>query len=170
MRKLLCVACLLVIPVIFIVSCGKKEASAPDHLMVSLSASAQVIQGESSLSCTVTRNAEGVAVITVTEPAQLNGMSFEWRGDGYGISYNGLACETEKPFLPSTSFASAIINVLTACENVDSLVVQSQDGGKTVYSGSSESGRFEITVNNSDGFIEKITIAELKLTVDLTKQ
>lgn len=170
MRKLLCAACLLVIPILFIVSCGRKQPETPDHLLVSVAVNAQVTQGDSALSCSVTRNTEGIAVITVTQPSLLNGMSFEWRGDGYGISYNGLACKTEQPFLPSTSFASAIINVFSACENIDALVVQSQEGGKTTYSGSSESGRFEIVADNSDGFIEKLTVPDLKLTVDFTRQ
>ncbi len=169
MRKLLCAACLLVIPVLFIVSCSEKPPKAPDQLMVSVAANAQITQGESALTCSVTRNSEGIAVITVSQPSLLNGMSFEWRGDGYGISYNGLACKAEQPFLPSTSFASAIINVFSACENIDALVIQSQEGEKTTYSGSSESGRFEVVADNSDGFIEKLTVPDLKLTVDFTR-
>ena len=168
-RTFLCVLVLAGITLLFMVSCNKKEEQPPDQIMASVSASAQVTQGESSLSCTVVRNPEGVGVISVTQPASLEGLCFEWKGNGYGLSYHGLACEAGTPFLPSTSFASAIMNVLKSCERMEGLQIQSQEDGKTVYSGESESGRFTITVDNQDGFIEKISIEDLQLSVDFTR-
>ena len=58
-RKFLCVLVLAGITLLFMVSCNKKEEQPPDQIMASVSASAQVTQGESSLSCTVVRNPEG---------------------------------------------------------------------------------------------------------------
>ena len=61
------------------------------------------------------------------------------------------------------------MNVLKSCERMEGLQIQSQEDGKTVYSGESESGRFTITVDNQDGFIEKISIEDLQLSVDFTR-
>ena len=169
-RKFLCLLILAGLTLLFTVSCGKKEEQPPDQVMADISASAQVVQGDSRLSCTVTRNPEGVGVISVTQPAPLEGLCFEWKGNGYGISYHGLACEASTPFLPSTSFASAIMNALEVCESMDQLQIQSQEDGKTVYSGSSESGPFIITVDNQDGFIEQLSMEDLQLSVNFTRQ
>ena len=42
-------------------------------------------------------------------------------GDAYCISYNGLKCETDKPFLPNSSFATALMNVLEGAADTDAL-------------------------------------------------
>ena len=100
-RKFLCVLVLAGITLLFMVSCNKKEEQPPDQIMASVSASAQVTQGESSLSCTVVRNPEGVGVISVTQPASLEGLCFEWKGNGYGLSWRARRVRRFCPVPPS---------------------------------------------------------------------
>ena len=106
-------------------------------------------------------NTEQQASVTITSPEQLSGMCFEWSGENSGISYQGLSCRTEQPFLPKTSFAAIIVNVLQAASVPENLTDQGPRDGMSCFTGQSESGPFTILVNSSNGYIQEILLEEL---------
>lgn len=164
---------LLLVPslcVLLFVSCKQQAGTiAAEDVVTSFSANVQVTQEDSVILCTISRTPESIAAVTVTEPQQLNGMRFEWRGSGYGISYNGITCETEKPFLPNTSFAAALVNALTEAAKPEGLAFEAMQEERALFSGTCDSGRFQIWVNNANGLIEQLTVDELKLKAVFTE-
>jgi hypothetical protein len=172
MRRILCVFFLLLIPTVLFTSCrgGEPEMFTADQVVTSFSAEMKVQMLDSTIGCTLVRNDEGLAQVCVTDPAPLSGMRFEWRGDGYAISYDGLVCQTQSPFLPSTSFAAAVVNVLASASKAEALTAEGYEEGAAVFSGGCDSGHYKIWVNPSNGFIEKITIQELGLEAQLLEQ
>lgn len=154
---------------ICLVSC-KSSNIALHQVVTNFSADVTVTMNESEICCTLTRAAEGVGTIAVTKPEALSSMCFLWQGNSYGLSYQGLQCTTEHPFLPNSSFAAALMNVLNASSQYESLKLVSQENGKAVFSGECDSGQFKIAVNISSGFIEEVTIDDLKLKATFTNQ
>ena len=162
MKKLLCLLCILAIAGVPLASCHKApSAITAEQVVASFSAQAQVTQQESVIGCNVARTPEGLAAVTITAPEQLSGMCFEWSGENSGFSYQGLSCRTEQPFLPKTSFAAIIVNVLQAASVPENLTDQGPRDGMSCFTGQSESGPFTILVNSSNGYIQEILLEEL---------
>ncbi len=146
----------------------KSEPLSPDQIRLDFTCDAAVTVEDSEIGCTFSHTAQGVGYVLVTVPEQLAGVCFEWMGDAYCISYNGLKCETDKPFLPNSSFATALMNVLEGAADTDALTRETSDGGVTVFSGDSRSGLFRISVDNASGYIVELSVDALKLRAELT--
>lgn len=171
MKKLLCLLCILAVAGITLASCHKPpSAITAEQVVASFSAQAQVTQQGSVIGCSVTRTPEGLAAVTVTSPEQLKGMCFEWNVENSGISYQGLSCRTEQPFLPKTSFAAVIVNVLKAVSVPENLTDQGERDGMACFSGQSDSGPFIILVDCSNGYIQEILLEELDFRAVFSEQ
>ena len=150
-------------------TCGENGNSAGD-IVTNFTSNADVTIDGEKIKCSVSRDIQGLTNITIKEPKVLEGMTYSWNGNGYGVSYHNLSCNTETAFIPDNSFAAAINNVLDATKDLESLNCDSNKNGYTAYSGDSRSGKFILTVSNSDGAINKIEIKDLNLVAQLEPQ
>ena len=149
-------------------ACSSGGSAQPAETITKFSANILVTMGESEISCQLYRKGTGDVSLTVKEPVQLAGMGFEWKDNRYAISYNGLRTETENPFLPASSFASAIVSVLDAAE-AGNAQNEGEKDGFVFYTGECSSGAYQYGVNSYTGFIEQITLEDLGIKAVLSE-
>lgn len=148
--------------------CSAGGSAEAHETVTKFSSEIEIAMGESKISCKLQRKAAGDVSLTVDEPVQLSGMGFEWKNNRYAISYNGLRTETENPFLPSSSFASAVVAVLDAAENGDALKSGEEKDGLVSYQGESSCGAYQYLVNSETGYIEQILLDNLGIKAVLS--
>lgn len=144
----------------------KSEPFTPEKICLSFTCDASVTLGESTVDCTFSHTAQEVGYVLINSPAQLAGVCFEWTGDAYCISYNGLRCESDEPFLSNFSFATALMNVFAAAADGDSLTSEGESSEAAVFSGNSRSGPFQITVDPKSGYVREVKVDSLKLKAE----
>lgn len=148
-----------------ILSTGCSEQLTPEKDPVTdFSCNADVVMNDCNIKCKIFRTSEGLSEIEVTSPEELNGLKYKWLGNNYSVSYQGLTCETQSQFLPDNSFAKAIVNALNETSKPESLTPVSSQKDSSTYSGNTDSGKFQITVDNSSGFIKELSFDDSSLT------
>lgn len=124
---------------------------------------AVVKYGKMQLSGTLHCPGGSVFSFTVAEPQKLNGLSLNWNGDAFTMSYLGMEWNGDAVGLPDTAFAGAIRNVLNAV-SAGRLTGSPNQDGKCVIAGGSESGDYKLTVE-MDGFPVSLSVPALDLEV-----
>lgn len=110
-----------------------------------------------NITCEISRSAQGISEITFKSPQELDGMKFKWAGNNYSISYKDLICETETPYLPNNSFAMCIVNALNEISKPESLTFITSQKNFNIYSGNSDSGQFQVTIDSQTGNITDLS-------------
>lgn len=167
MRRVIFVAVSALVLIFCISSCTEKAPSVPE-IVAGFKANAQVDMGEVSLGCSVSHTSGGVSSVTIQKPEGLKGLSFRWLGGTYAISYNELLCETQSSYLPSNSFAEAIVNALNTASKEGGVTYTKSEDGCAVFSGSCSSGDFLLYADEKSGYITKIDFPEINTTVTFT--
>lgn len=170
MRRFIPVAVAIVSVMAFFAACTFFQDK-PIEPIIDFSAAAKVTENDNVFSCEVSNTRAGVASVMLTAPDTLQGLCFKWLGgDAYSIEYNDLFCQSNTEYLPATSFASALVHVLSACSLPEQLTVKQREKAVTRFSGTCESGNFIITCDNKTHFIQKVEIEELSLIVEFQNQ
>lgn len=162
MRRIIFTAVAAVILIFSIASCTSKAPKIPD-LVTGFSGNVDVEMGETKIKCSISHTEKGISSVTVSSPEGLKGLSFKNLGGTYAISYNELICETKTSFLPDSSFAQAITNVLDKASEENGAVYQKTEEENAVFTGTSASGEFTIYADSETGFIEKLEIPEVNI-------
>lgn len=162
MRRIIFTAVAAVILIFSIASCTSKAPKIPD-LVTGFSGNVDVEMGETKIKCSISHTEKGISSVTVSSPEGLKGLSFKNLGGTYAISYNELICETKTSFLPDSSFAQAITNVLDKASEENGAVYQKTEEENAVFTGTSVSGEFTIYADSETGFIEKLEIPEVNI-------
>ncbi len=167
LRRVIFTAIAAVILIVSITSCTEKAPKIPE-LVTGFSGNANVEMGETKLQCSVSHTERGISSITVSEPEGLKGLSFKNLGGTYAISYNDLICETENSFLPDSSFAKVITNVLDKASEENGASYQKSEEDNAVFSGTSKSGDFMIYADSETGMIKKIEVPKINITAQFS--
>lgn len=162
MRRIIFTAIAAVILIFSIASCASKAPEIPE-LVTEFSGDADVEMGDTKLKCNVVHTEKGIASVTISSPEGLKGLSFKNLGGTYAISYNELICETKTSFLPNSSFAQAIVNVLDKVAEENGAVYQTTEEDNAVFSGTSKSGDFKLYADSKTGIIKKIDLPEVNI-------
>ncbi|MCM1054629.1 MAG: hypothetical protein NC394_03815 [Bacteroides sp.] len=158
------------ITVLTFTSCGAQKllSPKPPDLNKLFTFSANVSCGASSFSALFSRAAIGCWEVTVTEPYELQGITFTYTKGKAGASLDGLAAET----LTSDFSSSPVACIAEALENAvqDGLAsVVYEDGSYSVHSGgtvmtfpqgSSSPNGFELTEKRIKGEITEFNVVE----------
>lgn len=92
---------------------------------------------------------EGRSSFTFTEPENLAGLNFIWDGDKYEISRENLKGEFNlDPFAPD-SFASVIVNVLSALRDPKNVSLGKNNEDGKIYEGEINSVKFRVGVDKA---------------------
>lgn len=139
-----------------------------EDIVSSFKAKMIVTQNDSVIECSVCRNNEESAQITIDKPDQIKGLKFKWSGNDNGIIFGDFQLKTETAFLPDSSFAQAIMNVLKVSSKPENLTSEANLERKNEFSGMCDSGKFKLIVNDQ-GLIETIYIEDMKLEANFTE-
>lgn len=152
-----------VILIFSIASCTSKAPKIPE-LVTGFLGNVDVEMGDTKIKCSISHTEKGVSSVTVSSPEGLKGLSFKNLGGSYAISYNELICETKTSFLPDSSFAQAITNVLDKASEENGAVYQNTEDSYAVFTGTSDSGEFTIYADSDTGYIDRIELSEVNIS------
>lgn len=110
--------------------------------------------------CNLSRDAPGRASVQLLN-GDLNGLSYNWDGDGFSVSYGDVCAKSEDCVLPDTSFAVALLQVLDYAERSDSLT----PGSNGTFTGNLNDCDFTITVDKNSGNIQTLAFPQKNLSV-----
>ncbi|QEY34125.1 hypothetical protein FL966_03170 [Caproiciproducens galactitolivorans] len=158
MRRIFCIFAFLVL-VLPLAACSSPTVQAAE-IHFSFQCKADVNTNGEQFLCNLSRTAPGRASVQVLS-GDLDGLSFDWDGDGFSISYKDLCAKSEDCVLPDTAFASVLVKVLDYAERSDSLT----SGADGSFTGTFEDKDFTITVDKNTGDIQTLVIPETNLSV-----
>lgn len=169
MRRVIIVIGVLAIVLISVVACNGNGADVKTPV-IAFSAVATVTENECKYVCQVNSTSNEVASVVILKPETLNGITYKWLGDSYCIEYKDLYCESNVEYLPKTSFASVLIDVLKQSENAKNLEFLEIQSEEVLYKGTTKVGDFKLKCNKNSGLINTITVERIGLKVEFSKQ
>lgn len=111
--------------------------------------------------CELTCPGGGGFTAKLSQPALLDGLTMNWDGEGFILSYLGIERRLDGSGLPDTAFAEAVRNALQAAAGQ---LMDGADKGGYVLEGGSDSGDYTLTFS-SDGYPASLTVPALDLSV-----
>lgn len=141
-----CVSFLLVL-----CACSSVKPADP---VFNFEAQTRVTMGEKQYACSLSRSAPQSARLTVSEPKELDGMTWLWSAGGFSVTYAGLTVNEEQCVLPENSFIPLLLKALDAASVQDALTTS----GDGVFFGSVGGENFTLTADRSSGRILELEI------------
>ena len=117
--------------------------------------------------CNLKHTPEQINVLEITNPKELEGLTFTWEQEKCTVIWKELNCELNKEFLPQSSFAEAIILVLNSISDRNSLNFESGNSEESIFTGDIPIGKFKIKVGK-DGTIKNVYIPDINLEAELS--
>jgi hypothetical protein len=155
------IAAIIGILLIFVFSgCAKQDIKAEEIDFI-FNCKANVTFEGQKLTCQLNRTAPEIINIQIIS-GDLNGLIYDWDGEGFSISYSGITAKSENSVLPKAAFAEIIKQTLDcACK----------DGALTKTHGNEFAGKYndmDFTIaTDGNGQISKITIPQRGITAEL---
>ncbi|HHZ05999.1 MAG TPA: hypothetical protein GX401_04335 [Clostridiales bacterium] len=158
-------AFLAIISMVIVVIAGCNNTSVPNSINLQFSAAATL----NNCVYDIIYTGKNLATVTVSEPEEIKGVTYIWQGGDCSIEYGELACKTDTLYLPDSSYAVIIVNVLNELNNMESLQVVSSSQESTVFKGNCTSGDFTVMVDNATTFVQSITMTDSDILIKLSK-
>ena len=111
--------------------------------------------------CELTCPGNGGFTAKLSQPALLDGLTMNWDGEGFTLSYLGIERRLDGSGLPDTAFAAAVRNAL---QSAAGQLMDGSDKGGYVLEGGSDSGDYTLTFS-SDGYPATLVVPALDLNV-----
>jgi hypothetical protein len=112
--------------------------------------------------CSFSRSGPEDAEMKVLEGGSA-GMGFDWSGDGFTLTYQGLAAKSEKCVLPDTSFEAVLVRVLDEAQKPG--VLTWTHGNE--FSGNAGGDDFLLTADPNSGQIQTVSVPGMGVSVQL---
>lgn len=164
MKKRLLIISLLIFTVVAAPSCSsaKTEAKIPQSIISGFNCDMTVSYNGMSISAHMTMPSVGVCVIEITGPAPLSGMSLEWSGGEFTLSYMGISVPFDSEILPDSGFAEGIVNSLdAAAQETEFEIIKA--GTNYVYSAVGKSGKYSLSFDCESGALTGISIPSISM-------
>ena len=141
--------------------CGPTGRQAADPVTEGFSCTAQLDYSGQHYVCRLTCAGGGAFTAKLSQPALLDGLTMEWDGEGFSLSYLGLERRLDGSGLPDTAFASAVRHVLQAAGEQ---LMDGQELSGRKLEGGSEAGDYTLTFSD-DGYPASLSLPALDLEV-----
>lgn len=108
------------------------------------------------------------STIQITSPPGAEGLTFKKQNGEVIVTYKNLEIKNNNANIISGSFVSDILDILEHFEKKNTMNIISSENGISTYSGTMESGNFEIDLYDSSGFMKEIRFLKHNLVVQLS--
>ena len=116
---------------------------------------AQVQAAGQEITCTFTRSEGEMASIGILSPQEIQGLSYDWTGTGFSVSYAGVTETSAECTLPGDSFAPVLVKAMNAAAREGGLS-QGEEGNS--YAGSFDGKGFTLTADPQTGNILTLSV------------
>lgn len=144
-------------------SCSKK----PAEIKKDFSATIDCDYNGTKLKAEINAEKHNDLVIKMLEPRGVEGYAYTYKGGRLNINYNELNIDSADDYLPSSSFAEAIYNVLKSV-NSEKAVLNGSYNSLAEYKGKCDSGNYILKTDINTGYISELEIKEIKLTASFS--
>lgn len=158
----------MVLPVFFLSSCSREILPSSKSPVLNFSAMGSFLENESIVNFNLTFKEQNEILIEIVSPPGAQGLTFKKENGKVVVKYKDLEVKNESSNLISGSFISDILDILEYFEKNSTLNVIATENGVSTYSGSTDSGNFEIDMYDSSGFIKEIRFLKHNLVVKLS--
>jgi hypothetical protein len=145
------IAFFAVLLLIVFAGCSRAEVKA-EEIDFHFQCDVNIVSGEQKINCCLNRTSPGIVSLKIAS-GDLNGMTYDWSGEDFSITYCGLTAKSESCVLPTYSFAEVLKQTLDCAEKSGSLT--KTHGNE--FSGNLNGFDFTLTTDG-DGRIQKITV------------
>ena len=149
--------CVLLFPVLS--GCSAQNLEAED-IDFTFSCKIDVKSDCGNMTCDFVRAGPQSADIGILS-GDAEGLSYDWNGGEFTVSYGGLSVQNDSCALPSTSFAALLVGSLDCAQQKDALT-RSREGE---FSGRAEGFDFILKADVSTGQITEFSVPEKNLNV-----
>lgn len=132
-------------------------------LLFSFQCKAEVTAGQNRYSCIFTHSAPGMGSVQITS-GNLAGLMYNWSGENFSVSYNGVTAESADCVLPKTSFANLLQSTVDRAQKDGSLA--KTHGSE--FSGTGDGYDFTLTADAATGQMQKISIPKYEISADFS--
>ncbi|MCH5304328.1 MAG: hypothetical protein J1E41_05645, partial [Ruminococcus sp.] len=108
-------------------------------------------------------------VIKMKSPECMNGYTYSYKDGNFKISYKNFNIDADGSYLPNTSFAEIIYNVIRSIKKEGNCIYQGEYNSFAEYKGNCDSGMYTLTTDFSTGLIKEISLKENKFKAKLKK-
>ncbi len=157
MKKIIC----LVIPLIFLCSCGKKSQVTP-HL-TGLSFEAQIVYYNENYSCQCVISEDGALTAKITEPEILKDFTLRVSKDGITADYLGITYTPTGNNMPFSGVIDSFYKVLLQCVEENSTATLSKN--EHIIKGSFEDLGYTLYIS-STGLPQKLLLPDERFSVN----
>ena len=161
--KKICTAVL--ISAILMSGCSAIPENSCEKPVFTMDCKLSVVQSEEEIVCHLNRTGPRMMDITVESPEEIQGLRFDWAGDGFSMVYAGISTERGQCMLPEYGFAFLVADVLEVASVGEGLSMT----GDCEYSGSVKGERFTLKVDPDTGWITKIDIPSKGVRINLSE-
>ena len=144
-------------------SCSKK----PAEIKKDFSSTIDCDYNGTKLKAEISAEKHNDLVIKMLEPRGVEDYAYTYKGGRLNINYNDLNIDSADDYLPSSSFAEAIYNVLKSV-NSEKAVLNGSYNSLAEYKGKCDSGNYILKTDINTGYISELEIKEIKLTASFS--
>lgn len=143
-------------------SVAKTKTEAPSSIISGFSCDITLSYSDMSISAHMTWPSAGVCCIEIKEPASLSGMTLNWSGGEFSLSYMGIEVPFSEEILPNAGFAEGIVNSLEAAvQETEFEIIKS--GNEYIYSAIGKSGDYSLSFDENSGNLTGISVPSINL-------
>lgn len=145
--------------------CSAPSSTDSPVLIKNFECDMRVVSGRGNYLCRLRRTDES-SVLTVKEPAELDGLELEYQGGVYSVSFKGLKMSLDDSKTQLTKhFADAVMKILDRTFSLEKISAKHEDG-VWVYNGETSYGGFELRFDG-DGKILSVRIPRIETEITM---
>ena len=166
-KRLLIIPALILLIIMPCCQAAKTETEAPRSIISGFSCDITANYNSMSISARMTWPSAGVCCIEIKEPIPLSGMTLNWSGGEFSLSYMGIEMPFSEEILPDSGFAEGIVNSLEAAvQETEFEIIKS--GNEYIYSASGKSGDYSLSFDENSGILTGISVPSINLEADIS--
>lgn len=165
LRKVTLCIILVVLSLMVLTNCKKKDSPPPPDLNRSFSCNADITYGNLSATAEITRTGAGVWDLKFTEPKNLKDISLSYNEGDVKVGYKGFSFSMPENSLPIKAVASSIIDAIDNAATQSGINVKNS-GDNIVVNGKTDVGNYALTINPKDDTVISVSIPDIDLLVN----
>lgn len=145
--------------------CSSPSGTGSPVLIKSFECDMRVSSGGRNYLCRLRRDGES-SILTVREPAELEGLALEYSGGVYSVSFKGLKMSLDDSKTQLTKhFSDAVMKILDKTFSLEEISAR-RENGAWVYDGETSYGAFELRFDG-DGKILSVKIPKIETEITM---
>lgn len=147
--------------------CNKQKKDTPPPIAPSFEADVKITFNDVKITCHLKQSDFDNTQIEIYTPKELNGMIINKTPEECSLKFKEMNYKLDLSKFPKASFAQIMTDAYSTLTKSDKIKVKKQDK-YWIYEGEINSGKFIITQNDKNGFVEKIEVPQVNMVAEFS--